>query len=372
MPELPRRHIDAGRFRISLLTSARTWRGSCVSLANIASGLIARGHQAQLLTGEEPIAEEARGRGIPAQAIPTRNTGWKEVRALRRAIRDFRTDLLVADRPRDLRLGAWAATAEGTQLVYRYNVSRLRPPSDLVTRLAHQRVACTVFRTRSGAEQVLARAPFMRRRPWRVITGGVDTGRFFPDPEGAAHFREKHRLGDRPVLLAVGALMPEKRYPEMFEIVATLRTKVTLAVCGEGRLEPELKELAAKWGLDVRFLGLLPPDQLRSAFSAAELCVHTCDVETFGLSVAEAMACARPVVVSDGGGLREVVNGAGVLVPVDDLGGFAAQVDQLLGDRAAREQLGVAARERILNQFSVAHMVEEYERLLVEVVEPVA
>jgi glycosyltransferase involved in cell wall biosynthesis len=365
------RAVPAGtQFRVALFTSARSWRGSCVSLANIAAGLIIRGHEAVLLTGEEAIAETARSRGIPAQALPTKNTGWREVQALRRAIRDFKTDLLVADRPRDLRLGAWAAAAESTQLVYRYNVSRARPPSDLVTRLAHQRVACTVFRTRAGAERVLKAAPFMRRRPWRVITGGVDTATFYPDPAAGQGFRQHHALGDRPLLLAVGALMPEKRYPEMFDIVARLSTPVTLLLCGEGKLEPELRALAAERRLDVRFLGMLPPAELRAVFAAASVFIHTCAVETFGLSVAEAMACGRPVMVSEGGGLLEVVADAGVLVPPDDHAGFVSRLDSLLQDRPARETLGQAARARMLDLFSVEHMVEEYERLLVEVVEP--
>ncbi|MEP7326960.1 MAG: glycosyltransferase family 4 protein [Gemmatimonadota bacterium] len=354
---------------MSLLTSARTWRGSCVSLANIAAGLIARGHAAVLFTGEEAIAETARNRGIPARTLPTKNTGWREVRALRRAIRDFKTDLLVADRPRDLRLGAWAAAAEHTRLVYRYNVSRNRPPSDLVTRLAHQRVACTVFRTRAGAERVLQAAPFMRQRPWRVITGGVDTATFYPDPAAGQEFRQRHSLGARPLLLAVGAFMPEKRYPEMFDIFAGLSAPVTLLLCGEGRLEPELRTLAADRRLDIRFLGMLPPAELRAVFAAASVFIHTCAVETFGLSVAEAMACGRPVVVSEGGGLAEVVADAGILVPPDDQAGFVRELEALLQDSAAREMLGAGARLRMLELFSVEHMVEEYERLLVEVVE---
>jgi hypothetical protein len=55
------RAVPAGtQFRVALFTSARSWRGSCVSLANIAAGLIIRGHEAVLLTGEEAIAETAR------------------------------------------------------------------------------------------------------------------------------------------------------------------------------------------------------------------------------------------------------------------------------------------------------------------------
>jgi glycosyltransferase involved in cell wall biosynthesis len=370
MGDLPRTVPEGTRFRVSLLTSARSWRGSCVSLANIAAGLIARGHAAVLLTGEAAVAETARQRGIPATALPLKNTGWREMRALRQAIREFKADLLVADRPRDLRLGAWAAAAEPTQLVYRYNVSRSRPPSDLMTRLAHQRVACTVFRTRTGAERVLAAAPFMRRRPWRVITGGVDTGTFHPDPDGGARFRRQYAPGERPVLLAVGALMPEKRYPEMFDIVARLSSPVTLLVCGEGKQQGELRQRSESLGLDVRFLGLLPPAELRCAFAAADVFLHTCAVETFGLSVAEAMACGRPVVVSEGGGLAEVVGPAGLLVPPDDLAGFATRLNRLLQDPPSRASLGLAARQRMLDLFSVEHMIEEFERLLLEVVEP--
>jgi polysaccharide biosynthesis protein PelF len=93
-------------------------------------------------------------------------------------------------------------------------------------------------------------------------------------------------------------------------------------------------------------------------------------VETFGLSVAEAMACGRPVVVSEGGALGEVVADAGVLVPPDDHAGFVGRLDSMLQDLPARETLGQAARARMLDLFSVEHMVEEYERLLAEVVEP--
>jgi glycosyltransferase involved in cell wall biosynthesis len=76
------------------------------------------------------------------------------------------------------------------------------------------------------------------------------------------------------------------------------------------------------------------------------------------------------VVVSEGGGLLEVVADAGVLVPPDDQAGFVRRLEALLQDQSAREKLGNAARARMLELFSVEHMVEEYERLLVEVVEP--
>jgi glycosyltransferase involved in cell wall biosynthesis len=354
--------------RVSFLTSARTWRGSCVSLANIAGGLMARGHQAELLTGEDEIARIARGRGIPAVTLPMKNTGWRELRALRKALRSHRSEALVTDRPRDLRLGAMASVGKRLALIYRYNVSRPRPPSDLVTRLAYYRVSATVFRAQAGADQVLAEAPFMAKRPHRIITGGVDTSIFYPDPHGAERFRKHHRLGDGPMILAVGALMPEKRYPEMFEVMRRLGRPVPLLICGAGKLEEELKGQASQLAFDVRFLGLLPQPELRGAYAAATVSIHTCQVETFGLSVAEAMSCGRPVVVAQGGAMDEVVGDAGIVVPGDDLGEFAGRLGALLDDPVQRARLGAAAHTRSVARFSVDSMVAEYERLLREVV----
>lgn len=350
--------------RVSLLTSARTWRGSTVSLAHIALGLAARGHHAELLTGEESVAEIARGMGLTATALPTRNTGLAEVRALRAALTRAQSDALITDRPRDLRLGAMASMGKRLALVYRYNVSRPRPPSDLVTRLSYRRVAITVFRSEGGAKQVTAAAPFMARRPWRVITGGVDTEAYFPDPAAGERFRQRHNLGQQPFLLAVGALMPEKQYPEMFAAVAKLPAPPPLLIFGEGRLETELQALASRLGLDVRILGLVSAAELRAAFAAATVVIHACQVETFGLSVAEAMACGKAVVVAGGGALDEVVSNAGIVVPGGDPERFARQLKSVLDDPALRAQLGAAAHNRSVSRYSVNHVVEEYERLL--------
>jgi glycosyltransferase involved in cell wall biosynthesis len=350
--------------RVSLLTSARTWRGSTVSLAHIARGLIARGHHAELLMGEESVAEIARETGLQASVLPTRNTGPAEIHALRGALARSQAEALITDRPRDLRLGALASVGKRLALLYRYNVSRPRPPSDLVTRLSYRRVATTVFRSQVGAEQVLAAAPFMARRPWRVISGGVDTTTYFPDPAAGVQFRQRQNLGPGVFLLAVGALMPEKRYPEMFAALAKLASPPLLLVFGEGRLEGELKALASHLSLDVRFLGLVPPADLRAAFAAATAVIHTCQVETFGLSVAEAMACGKAVVVCGGGALDEVVADAGVVVQGSDPETFARSLTPVLDDSALRDRLGTAARTRSVSCYSVDHVVDEYDRLL--------
>ncbi|MEO8293935.1 MAG: glycosyltransferase family 4 protein [Gemmatimonadota bacterium] len=335
-----------------------------MSLANIADGLNTRGHYAELMVGEDSNAEILRQRGSSVSVLPARNTGWKEVRALRRAIRRSDIRFIIADRPRDLRLAGLASPGLGVRLIYRYNVSRPRPPSDIITRLAYRRVAMTLFRSEIGARQVLDAAPFMSTRPHQVVAGGVDTRIFYPDQLAGEKFRASLDLVEGPLLLSVGALFPEKRYSELFRSVAMMKGNVPLLICGEGRLESELRAEARELRIDARFLGFLPPAELRAAYNAADIVVHTCAVETFGLSVSEAMACGRCVVAAAGGALPEVIHDAGVLVEPDDLAGFAGQVTSLLADRSARERLGVMARERSWNLFSLEKMVDNCEQVL--------
>src|SRR5207247_2339725 len=78
------------------------------------------------------------------------------------------------------------------------------------------------FLTRAAAAQARSVAPFMVRRPARVIYEAVDAERFRPDAAGGRAFRERHGLGDRPFLLAVGALEREKRYDWLLDALARL------------------------------------------------------------------------------------------------------------------------------------------------------
>ena len=118
--------------------------------------------------------------------------------------------------------------------------------------------------------------------------------------------------------------------------------------------------------VDARFLGFVPPGELRAAYNAATMLVHTCAVETFGLSVSEAMACGTPVVAARGGALPEVMGEAGILVPPENLDEFAHQIGKLFADPLAARRLGELGRRRSVTEFSVERMVERYEQVLLD------
>lgn len=312
-----------------------------------------------MLAGESPVLQEFERRGLPASRVPTRNTGLQAARALARALRGLQANCLVVDRPRDLRLGALAQLIHPLALINRYNLSRESPPRDLLSRLAYFAVQLTVFVSESNAQQALSRAAYLRRRPYQVIPEGVDRA-FQPDQVRAREFCRRYDLAPQGFVLAVGSLTADKRYEFLFEVMRRLGPEAPLLViCGGGPLEDRLRAQATALQVNARFLGLVETDLLPGAYSAATFFVHACEIETFGLSVLEAMSCGCPVIAVDGGAVPEVLGDAGVLIPTNDPDGYAAALRSLMSSPSRRRTLGQAAQERA-RKFSLRQMQQSY------------
>jgi glycosyltransferase involved in cell wall biosynthesis len=314
-----------------------------------------------MLAGEDAVVEAFGRLGLPASVVPTSKTGIREAVILGRTLRTYSVDVLVVDRPRDLRLGGLSTVYHPLTLINRYNLSRWQPPRDLISRLVYQRVALTVFLSHTTAERVLHMAAYIRRKPYRIIRGAVDTEHFRSLPALSSTFRTSYGLGDRPILLAVGSLTRDKRYDFLFEMMAALADAApVLVVCGDGPLRDELRGKARAQGIDVRFLGAVSPDVLLAAYNSATCLVHACAIETFGLSVLEAMACGLPVVGVRAGAVPEVLGESGLLAPPDDPHEFATLVRVLLTDPTLRGRLGHAGQSRATTVFSFQEMRKSY------------
>jgi glycosyltransferase involved in cell wall biosynthesis len=361
------------RLSVALLTSARTWRGSGVSLANIAQGLRDRGHDVRMLAGDDGVLDGFARLGLPVSRVPVGNTGVREAGALARLLRSDRADAILVDRPRDLRLAALASLVHPLAIVNCYNLSRPSPPRDPLSRLAYRRVSLTVFVSETSAARTLELARYIRRRPHRVIHGAVDLQRFRPDAAAAAAFRAAHGLSDAPFVLAVGSLTLDKRYDFLMEIWTQLGPEApTLVICGDGVHGGRLRSRARDLRLDLRFTGHLGSDLLAGAYAAATCFVHAGAVETFGLSVLEAMASGAAVLAVRGGAVPEVVGDAGLLAPIDDADAFLSLLRTLLSDPDRRAALGQAARRRALEHFSLQRMRGSYVAAVESVCAPCA
>lgn len=142
--------------------------------------------------------------------------------------------------------------------------------------------------------RMLERRGFRNLRAW---THGVDTSLF----EFRAVPETYEPMGPlaRPVALFVGRVSYEKNI-EAFLAMDFPGTKV---VCGVGPVEAQLKARFPQ----VRWLGLLPRDELAQVYAAADLFVFPSHADTFGLVMAEAMACGTPVAAFPVDGPLEVL-----------------------------------------------------------------
>lgn len=153
-------------------------------------------------------------------------------------------------------------------------------------------------------------------------------------------------------MVSVGGLIPRKGPGLAVEAVAELRRRghdARLTWIGDGPSRAEVASLAERLGVDdvVDLAGTLPPDAVLKALAASDLFLLPTSVETFGVSIAEALLSGRPVVVGANGGQRDFVREPdGILVAERTGSAYADAVErslELARDRSAHE---IAARLR--------------------------
>jgi L-malate glycosyltransferase len=143
-----------------------------------------------------------------------------------------------------------------------------------------------------------------------------------------------------------------------------------LLVVGDGPQRTALEALADELGIASRceFVGAVAHADVPAWLNRFDVYAapSRLDSESFGVAVIEAGACALPVVVSDVGGLPEVVRDGetGLIVPRDDVPALQAALKRLVLDRALRERLGRGGRSHVEREYEWGHCVDLMERSL--------
>jgi len=220
-----------------------------------------------------------------------------------------------------------------------------------------------------------------------MIPLGVDTRLFRPIDRDWA--RQQCGLGLTPddrVLIYVGRLVPRKDVRTVVRALARLRagsgTDAKLLIVGGETPEPnpidtpeigELLRVAAEEGVSDRvlFTGKREREELPLLYAAADVMVTTPWYEPFGLTPLEAMACARPVVGANVGGIPySVQHGrSGLLVPPRDPVALAAAVSTLLDNPETARRMGAAGARRIHQHFTWATVAQRTAALYADVLE---
>ena len=187
-----------------------------------------------------------------------------------------------------------------------------------------------------------------------------------PNGNGGAN---GHVLKDEPFILTVGRLVQDKAHDILLDAFRRAGDDLSgwrLAVIGDGRLRNYLQALADDLGVAgrVEWHGIVPDP--RAFYSKACIFALPSRVEGMPNALLEAMSFGLPVVVSDGapGPLELVEDGVtGLVVPVNDPSALATALKRLAGDKALRQRLGEAARERV-SEYELPRALAAWESLL--------
>lgn len=181
----------------------------------------------------------------------------------------------------------------------------------------------------------------------RISWNSVDINKFTNHPNDS--FRRELKLDDKPIVLFVGNLIKRKNVDSLLEAKKISNSDYYLVIVGEGPLFKKLREKVDEENIrDVIFTG---------SRNDVENIIPSCDVlilpsfsESFGLVLIEALACGKPVIGSDVGGISEIITkDVGLLIDPNDVVSIAKATDRILQDNDLRLIFSMNARNRALD-----------------------
>lgn len=208
-----------------------------------------------------------------------------------------------------------------------------------------------------------------------VIPNGIRAEKFqfeFPKAERAA-FRLRFAAPDQPLIFFVGRMVREKGVQVLIQAMPIVRTEfpnAVLVIVGGG-YRAHLEEFVRFCHLEdaVRFTGFIPDSDLLRLYRVVDGAVYPSLYEPFGIVALEAMAAGAPVVVSDAGGLKEVVRHeeTGILTWAGNPESVAWGILRVLQDPAAAQRRVKNAQKTVQREFNwrriAQHTQQIYKRI---------
>ncbi len=159
-------------------------------------------------------------------------------------------------------------------------------------------------------------------------------------------FKKEFGLFDKPIVLFVGNLIKRKNVGALLEAKKIAKSDYYLVIVGDGPLSKKLRKKVEDENIpDVIFTG--SRTDVENIIPNCDFLVLPSFSESFGLVLIEALACGKPVIGSDVGGISEIINeDVGLLVNPNDISLISNSIDRLVDDEELRAKLSANARNR--------------------------
>jgi len=338
--------------------------------------LARRGHTVTIVGGAGAISRAVPGVRVLRFPFVDR-MAWRSLRPLRRHIEltkllerlslmpaavpnlpALRPDIVHLHKPYDFVVGPLLHLV-GAKVIYHGHGEDFYPLDRPLSRTADAMLSCSGY----NAETVAAH---YGTQP-EVVFNGFDHQLFTPQPADPA-LRAQLLRPDEHAIVQIGRLQPWKGIQYAIESLRLLvpRLKARLLIGGAGTYQSTLEQRVAELGLDdhVTFLGSVPHRDVPRLYALADVVLGTSFAsETFGMALAEALGCERPVIASDWAGYREVVidQQTGLIVPAQDPSALAAAIERLLRDRDLARRLAANGRRHVHAAFTWEAVTDRVE-----------
>ncbi len=337
----------------------------------MATRLADRGHDVVVVTNRNSeLYDRLQGTGVKRLQVGITNVSplnpfkvWQVFRLLHRE----KIETIIVNLSTDVKVAGIAAKLAGLKKVL-YARGIAKPINDtLVNRFLFERILTGVIANSRETKRVILQNNTSLVDPDRihVIYNGIDLNRFSTRSLQPRHLQKR----DEVILGTAGRLETVKNQQFLIQAARLLKDRgvaFKLMIAGEGRLREDLQQLANSLGVGekVHFLGFV--SDMPQFMAEIDIFVLSSLYEGFGYVLVEAMAAERPVITFNDSSGPEIVahRQTGILVPRDDLDEFVRQVEYLAANPHIIQQYGRAGRQRVEENFTIQHSLENLERVI--------
>lgn len=203
------------------------------------------------------------------------------------------------------------------------------------------------------------------------IYNGIETDYYKPvgNEEMRYKIRREFAVNDSDILIAsLGRLVWQKGFEYFLHAIPEILREIPDArfiLVGDGPLRPELERLAVELGEGDKIIFAGYRSDVRDVLAALDIVVIPSVLEGFPMITLEAMAMAKPIVAAKIDGITEQITDGinGILTPPKDSSAIAQAIITLINNRGKAKAMGLAARKKVEQEFSVDKMVAETEKV---------
>ena len=304
-----------------------------------------------------PFYEDIKSKGIQVIDFGERNSVYslKNIWHLRKIIKDY--DIIHTHNTSPQFFAAIANIGVGKSLVTTEHSTFNRRRNWFIFRLIdrlmynqYKKIICISDKTQSFLTNYITHI----KSKAIVIPNGIDVTVFRNSDKKNIQVE-----GCKYSLIQVAGFRDAKDQDTTIKALKNLPQQIHLFLVGDGVRRDEIIKLINRENLQQRVHLLGISNEIPSLTKAADVVIVSSHWEGFGLAAVEGMAAAKPVIASNVDGLREVVQGAGILYPHGDVEALSMEINHLYSDKKYYYYIAEACEKRAAD-FDISKMVESY------------